>query len=413
MNPLTAMRKTSKAMLDYESRARKSRNIIFSALVLAAFAVSLEGASWSQQPPQSQSQQQQSLPQQPSPPQSRSVPQSQSQQQAAPQSRSKISTEVKLVTVYASVRDKHGKIIPNLNQSDFALQEDARPQTIKYFARESDLPLTLGLLVDTSLSQRRVLGQEKNASYSFFDHILRENKDKAFLIHFDREVELLQDLTASREKLRSALELLDTPEFTTTRGSGGGGGAGGSARGHGGGGTLLYDSIYLASNELMKKQQGRKALIILTDGVDHGSKESLNTAISSAQRADTAVYSILFADEDAYGSGGRGGFGGHGGYGGGGMGRGGPGRYPQQQRPDGKKVLERISKETGGQLFEVKKKLPIEQIYAQIEEELRNQYSLAYTPDRPGDDSTYHLIHVTVNQKDLIVQAREGYYSGP
>jgi VWFA-related protein len=412
MNPLTAMRKTSKAILDYESRARKSRNIIFSALVLAAFAVSLEGASWSQQPQQSQSQQQQSQPpQQPSQPTLPPAPQSptQSQQQAAPQSQSKISTEVKLVTVYASVRDKHGKIIPNLNQSDFALQEDARPQTIKYFARESDLPLTLGLLVDTSLSQRRVLDQEKNASYSFFDHILRENKDKAFLIHFDREVELLQDLTASREKLRSALELLDTPEFATTRGSGGSG----SGRGHGGGGTLLYDSIYLASNELMKKQQGRKALIILTDGVDHGSKESLNTAISSAQRADTAVYSILFADEDAYGSGGRGGFGGHGGYGGGGMGRGGPGRYPQQQRPDGKKILERISKETGGQLFEVKKKLSIEQIYAQIEEELRNQYSLGYTPDRPNADSTYHLIHVTVNQKDLIVQAREGYYSGP
>jgi VWFA-related protein len=412
------MRKTSKVTLDYVSGARKSRNKIFSALVLAAFAVSLEGVSWSQQQPQqSQSQQQQSRPpQQPSqptlPPPAPQSP-TQSQQQAPPQSQSKISTEVKLVTVYASVRDKHGKIIPNFNQSDFALQEDARPQTIKYFARESDLPLTLGLLVDTSLSQRRVLDQEKNASYSFFDHILRENKDKAFLIHFDREVELLQDLTASREKLRSALELLDTPEFTTTRGSGGSGRAGGSGRGHGGGGTLLYDSIYLASNELMKKQQGRKALIILTDGVDHGSKESLNTAISSAQRADTAVYSILFADEDAYGSGGRGGYGGHGGYGGGGMGRGGPGRYPQQQRPDGKKVLERISKETGGQLFEVKKKLSIEQIYAQIEEELRNQYSLGYTPDRPNADGTYHLIHVTVNQKDLIVQAREGYYSGP
>ena len=312
--------------------------------------------------------------------------------------------------MYAAVRDKHGKIIPNLNQADFALQEDARPQTIKYFARESDLPLTLGLLVDTSLSQRRVLDQEKSASYSFFDHILREDRDKAFLIHFDREVELLQDLTASREKLRVGLEGLDTPSFSNT--SAGSGGGSGRSHGHGGGGggTLLYDSIYLAANELMKKQQGRKALIILTDGVDHGSKESLNTAIASAQRADTAVYSILFADEDAYSNGGRGGgYGGHGGYGGGGR----QGRYPQQDRPDGKKVLERISKETGGQLFEVKKKLPIEEIYAQIEEELRNQYSLAYTPDRPGDDSTYHLIHVTVNQKDLIVQAREGYYSGP
>ena len=409
------MRKRIKTTLDYDPGARRFTKITFATLALLIFAISLDKTSWGRNrqqspPPQSPASQKPSTPP--------TAPQSQSQQQTPPQSQSKISTEVKLVTVYAAVRDKHGKIIPNLNQSDFALQEDARPQAIKYFARESDLPLTLGLLVDTSLSQRRVLDQEKSASYSFFDHILRENKDKAFLIHFDREVELLQDLTASREKLRAGLEQLDTPSFSiTSAGSGGAGGSGGGGsgrgHGHGGGGTLLYDSIYLASNELMKKQQGRKALIILTDGVDHGSKESLNTAIASAQRADTAVYSILFADEDAYGNGGRGGYGGHGGYGGGGMGRGGGGRYPQQDRPDGKKVLERISKETGGQLFEVKKKLPIEEIYAQIEEELRNQYSLGYTPDRPGDDSTYHLIHATVNQKDLIVQAREGYYSGP
>src|SRR5579862_9763928 len=405
------MRKGIKRTLDSNSSAQKFIKIAFATWALLVFGISLGNISWGQSQRQSQPPQQQLPPsQKPSTPPP--AAQSQLQQQAPPQSQSKISTEVKLVTVYAAVRDKHGKIIPNLNQSDFALQEDARPQTIKYFARASDLPLTLGLLVDTSLSQRRVLDQEKSASYSFFDHILREDKDKAFLIHFDREVELLQDLTASREKLRAGLEQLDTPSFSNTSAGGGGGGSG-RGHGHGGGGTLLYDSIYLASNELMKKQQGRKALIILTDGVDHGSKESLNTAIASAQRADTAVYSILFADEDAYGNGGRGGYGGHGGYPGGGMGRGGGGRYPQQERPDGKKILERISKETGGQLFEVKKKLPIEQIYAEIEEELRNQYSLAYTPDRPGDDATYHLIHVTVNQKDLVVQAREGYYSGP
>src|SRR5579862_2898803 len=410
------MRKRIKTTLDYDSGARRFSKITFATLALSIFVILLGSISWGQN--QQESQPPPQPPASPKPSTPPTAPQSQSQQQTPPQSQSKISTEVKLVTVYAAVRDKHGKIIPNLNQSDFALQEDARAQTIKYFARESDQPLTLGLLVDTSLSQRRVLDQEKSASYSFFDHILRENKDKAFLIHFDREVELLQDLTASREKLRAGLEQLDTPSFSnTSAGSGGAGGSGGGGsgrgHGHGGGGTLLYDSIYLASNELMKKQQGRKALIILTDGVDHGSKESLNTAIASAQRADTAVYSILFADEDAYGNGGRGGYGGHGGYGGGGMGRGGGGRYPQQEHPDGKKILERISKETGGQLFEVKKKLPIEQIYAEIEEELRNQYSLAYTPDRPGDDATYHLIHVTVNQKDLVVQAREGYYSGP
>jgi len=330
---------------------------------------------------------------------------------------------VKFVTVYATVRDKHGKIISNLNQADFAIDEDGRPQTIKYFVRESDLPLTLGLLVDTSLSQRRLIEQERTASYSFFDRILREDKDKAFLIQFDREVELLQDLTPSRAKLRTALNDLDTPAFTNVRGGGGGssggnGGGGGSGRSHGGGGgTLLYDAIYLASNELMKKQQGRKALVILTDGVDHGSKESLNTAIESAQRADTVVYSILFADEEGYGHGGGYGGGGHGGYGGGGMGHGGGGggghRYPQEDRPDGKKILTRISKETGGQLFQVTKKLSIEQIYAEIEEELRNQYSLGYTPDHASAEATYHMIHLTTNQKDLTVQARDGYYSGP
>jgi VWFA-related protein len=391
-------------------------------------------ALWSQQSQQQQSQQQQSQqqspPQQQTPPQSPATPAPQSQPQLAgqspknpAQSQSKISTEVKFVTVYATVRDKHGKIISNLNQADFAIDEDGRPQTIKYFVRESDLPLTLGLLVDTSLSQRRLIEQERTASYSFFDRILREDKDKAFLIQFDREVELLQDLTPSRAKLRTALNDLDTPAFTNVRGGGGGssggnGGGGGSGRSHGGGGgTLLYDAIYLASNELMKKQQGRKALVILTDGVDHGSKESLNTAIESAQRADTVVYSILFADEEGYGHGGGYGGGGHGGYGGGGMGHGGGGggghRYPQEDRPDGKKILTRISKETGGQLFQVTKKLSIEQIYAEIEEELRNQYSLGYTPDHASAEATYHMIHLTTNQKDLTVQARDGYYSGP
>jgi VWFA-related protein len=191
---------------------------------------------------------------------------------------------VKFVAVYPTVCDQHGKVVANLNQTDFALDEDGRRQTIRHFVRESDLPLTFGLLVDTSRSQRRVLGQEKSASYTFFDST-RQDRDKAFLIHFDHEVELLQDLTTSREKLRHGLETMDAPEFTNT-------GAGGSGRGHGGGGTRLYDSIYLVSNELMKKQPGGKGLVILTDGVDNGSTESLLSAIESAQRADTAVYSI-------------------------------------------------------------------------------------------------------------------------
>ena len=324
------------------------------------------------------------------------------------QEQPKLSVEVKVVNVLATVRDKHGKIVSNLGKDDFALEEDGHPQTITYFSRESDLPLTLGLLVDTSLSQRRVLDQESNASYSFLDYLLRE-KDLAFVIHFDREVELLQDLTSSHKKLKTALGQLEEPSF-----SGRGGGSGGSRGSYGGGGTLLYDAVYLASNDEMKKQQGRKALIILSDGVDNGSKESLVTAIESAQRTDTVVYSILFSDEAAYGSpgdfGGMGGMGRRGGMGGmGGMGRGGS-RYPQQEHPDGKKILERISKETGGRLFEISKKQPIDEIYSQIEEELRNQYSLGYTPG--ADSGTgYHKILLTTKQKDQIVQTRQGYYA--
>jgi VWFA-related protein len=319
-----------------------------------------------------------------------------------------ISVNVKVVNVLATVRNKQGEVIRNLTKDDFVLEEDDRPQTIAYFTRETDLPLTLGLLVDTSMSQRRVLDQERSASSTFLDQVLRVNKDTAFVIHFDREVELLQDLTSSRQKLQAALELLQTPQ----RSQEGGGSSSGSGRraGGGGGGTLLYDAVYLASNELMKKQQGRKALIVLSDGVDRGSKETLANAVEAAQRSDTLVYSILFSDEQAYGGGG-----GFGGRGMGGMGRRGgwPGRYPQQTRPDGKKILEKISKETGGRLFEVSKKQPIEQIYDRIQEELRNQYSLGYTPDRADAGAGYHKIRLVTKQKDLTVQARDGYYTQP
>ncbi|HTC93453.1 MAG TPA: VWA domain-containing protein [Terriglobales bacterium] len=348
-----------------------------------------------------------------------------------------LNVQVKVVNVLATVRDKHGKIVNNLTKDDFILEEDTHPQTIHYFSQETDLPLTLGLLVDTSLSQRRVLDQERSASQSFLDQMLRENKDKSFIIHFDREVELLQDLTSSRQKLESALNLLKTPELNDNsgsnspgqspgqspgpgggggwpgsgggwpggrrRGGSGGGGGGHGGGGHWGGGTQLYDSVFLASDELMKKQSGRKALIILSDGVDMGSKTTLESAIEAAQRADTVVYSILFSDAEAYGGGG--GFGGMGRHGGG------RGRNPEQERPDGKKILARISKETGGRLFEVSKKEPIDQIYSQVSEELRNQYSLGYTPDRKDAATGYRKIHLATKQKDLAVQARDGYYT--
>jgi VWFA-related protein len=335
-----------------------------------------------------------------------------------------ISVNVKLVTMFATVRDKHGALIRNLSKDDFALQQDGHPQTITYFAPDSDLPLTLGLLVDTSMSQRRVLDQERDASHAFLDHMLREDKDKAFVIHFDREVELLQDLTSSRQKLEASLDQLGRPQFSQTGGggssgsdpdstSGGGGGGGGrGSRGYGGGGTLLYDAVFLASDELMKKQQGRKALIVLTDGVDRGSKETLRDAIETAERADTLVYSILFADHEGYGNGGgySGGHMGGGGMGGGGMGGGGHRRSPQESRPDGKKVLQQLSKETGGRFFEVTKKETIDQIYSEIDEELRNQYALGYTPDKNDAAVGYHKIQLTTKQKDATVQTREGFY---
>ena len=325
---------------------------------------------------------------------------SRGQQQQPPQ----INVTVKVVKVLATVRDKHGQIVSNLGKDDFVLEEDGRPQTITYFTRETDLPLTLGLLVDTSESQRRVLDQERTASHSFLDDMLREDKDLAFVIHFDKQVELLQDLTSSREKLASALQLIEPPrpQFGQPSGNGGDGGGGYGGRG---GGTLLYDAVFLASDEVIKKQQGRKALIVLSDGVDHGSQETLESAIRSAQRADTVVYSILFADEQQN----QNPFG----FGGPGFGRrGGGGRFPQsqQERPDGKKILERISKETGGRLFEVSNKHPIEEIYSTIAEELRNQYSLGYTPVSDVGFG-YHKIHLTTNQKDMTVQTRDGYYA--
>jgi len=341
-----------------------------------------------------------------------------------------IAVDVKEVTLPVTVRDKHGKIVRDLTKDDFTLQEDGRPQSIRYFSQQTNLPLTLGLLVDTSRSQTAVLDAERNASRGFLDQMLGQAKDRAFLIHFDREVELLQDLTSSREKLQAALELLKTPSDrersndpndSDSR-------SGGSGSRHGG--AQLYDAVYLASNELMKKQTGRKALVILSDGVDRGSKTYLESAIESAQRADTVIYSIYFAEQHrdrdegqrrgggmgrgggGWPGGGGGWPGGGGGYpGGGGGGPGGGQRHPEEPHTDGKKILQRISKETGGRFFEVTKKETVGDIYSSIVEELRTQYSMGYTPDKESAASGYHHIQLAARNKDLTVQTREGYYA--
>ncbi len=330
------------------------------------------------------------------------------------------SAGVKVVNVFATVRDKKGEIVKGLQKEDFTLLEDGRPQKISYFAQQSDLPLTLGLLVDTSMSERRMISTEQTASYKFLEQVLRPDRDKAFLIHFDREVELLQDLTASRERLEKALDQLQVAQSNRGSGngggypSGGGGGYGGGGMGrHGGyggggggqrhphGGTAFYDGIYLAANEILNKQTGRKAMILLTDGEDNGSKVPLEEAVTSAQRADSLAYAVRIADEEI-GSMVRGWNGPRGGGGGGGGGI---------ERPDGKKILKQIAKETGGGYFEYGKKKSLEDIYAEIEDELRNQYSLGYSSDHQGDDKGYRKIEVTIRRKGLIVQARDGYYA--
>ena len=323
------------------------------------------------------------------------------------------STGVKVVNLFATVRDKKGQIVRDLTKDDFLLDEDDRPQTIQYFARETNLPLTIGLLVDTSGSTRRVLPDERSASYRFLEQVLREGKDFAFLIHFDFDVELLQDLTGSRKDLEKALDLLVTgqgrrqanrgqnpgggqyPGGQYPRGRYPGGPRGGGRRGGGGGGggTTMYDAVLLASDELMRKQSGRKALILLTDGMDNGSKVTLSTAVEAAQRADTLAYSILFEDPEVS-------FGG----------RGGMGRLGGLNQPNGKKILEQIAGETGGRFFEVSRKLSISSVFSAIEEDLRNQYSLGYSPAGPARAGGFRRIHLTTKQKGLVVQTREGYY---
>jgi VWFA-related protein len=289
-------------------------------------------------------------------------------------------TDVRVVNLFAIVRDDQGRVVHDLTKDDFTLEEDGRPQTIRYFSQETGLPLTLGVLVDTSISQRRLLAEERTSSYRFLNQVLRSDRDRAFVMHFDREVELLQDLTPVREKLADALARLAVPRPVP--------------HGRDPGGTTLYDAVLLASQEVIQQEviqkdgamrnQSRKALVLLTDGVDNGSKVGLFAAIEAAQRADTLVYSILFSDRRAY-----------------------DGVYASMA---GKKALQRVSQETGGSFFEVSESKPISTIYMRLEEELRDQYSIGYTSDRAIAGAGYRKIHLAAKRPGLWVETRDGYY---
>jgi VWFA-related protein len=345
------------------------------------------------------------------------------QPEGAPQSSAPAAREMATITVNAKlvnlpvvVRDKKGALVQNLTRSEFALSVDGHPETIRYFDKDNDLPLTLGLLVDTSGSVRSALDDERTASEAFLDQMMTapadRTPDQAFLIQFAHETELLQDLTSSRPRLHQALDQVGTtsPDESrndqNTNGGNSGYGRNGRRGGHHAGGTTLYDAIFLASDSLMQKQHGRKALVVLTDGEDRGSMETLARAIAAAQRAETVVYAIRFKGEQ-HGYGGH-----HGGFGGRGGGFPGGGQRGGENRPDGKKVLEQITGETGGRTFEVSGKQTFATIYAQIAEELRSQYRLGYTPDAATAAGGFHRVELTVpKDKKLIVQTRDGYYT--
>jgi len=294
------------------------------------------------------------------------------------------SIDVNVVNVYATVRDRSGELVTDLGEEEFVLEEDGEAQEIEYFSRQADVPLTLGLLVDTSVSQRRIINRQRRASAQFLRQVLRPMSDRAFVIKFDFEIELLQDVTGSPRDLRYAINDLRAPRFgarvsrprrVPPRG--------------GAIGTSMYDAVYLASGEIMQNLEGRKALILISDGVDMGSLTALDTAIEFAQRADSIVYSIRYYDPYGYFRAARGLFGG------------GPGKK-------GSKTLRRLARQTGGRAFEVNEDLTLEQIFDAIQRDLRSQYSIGYTSE-PGDYE-FRKIKLRTKRKGLTVQTRAGYY---
>jgi VWFA-related protein len=294
-----------------------------------------------------------------------------------------IKVDVDIVNVLASVRDKKGALIPNLEKQDFTIFEDGKTQEIKYFAKETDVPLTIGLLVDISGSQERVLEVEKSAASSFFSQVLRK-KDMAFLISFGPETELEQDYTNSQRLLTEALNRLRVQ-------SGVGGlhpgpvPTSGAPRG-----TLFYDAVFLASDEKLKGEVGRKVIVVITDGVDQGSRMSINQALEAAQKSDAVIYCIEYYDAMAYG----------GGFGMINIGGGGGGS-----------AMRKLSEDTGGRVFKVDRKHSLNDIFKEIQDEMRSQYSIGYTPLNDRKDGTFRKIDIKLANKDLKAQARKGYYA--
>lgn len=298
-----------------------------------------------------------------------------------------IRVDVDLVNILFTVRAKKGgQLISNLEKNNFQVKEDGKDQVIQRFTRETDLPITLGLLIDISASQERLVDIERQAASQFFSSVIRK-KDEAFVISFGKSTDLLQDFTNSPRQLSASLEDLrgdgQTPMMGRVPINTGPIPQSGTPKG-----TLLFDAVYLASNEKLKGEVGRKALVLITDGDDQGSTYDRRAAIEAAQKADAIIYSIYYVDRAFYARGGLM-------FGGG----------------EGEGELRKMSDETGGHVFTVSNKHPLTEIFTEIQDELRNQYSIGYSTTNPSRDGTFRHIEIKTDNQDYKVQARNGYYA--
>lgn len=301
------------------------------------------------------------------------------------QSTETLKVNVNVVNILFNVKDKHGSLIPNLTKDDFEIAEDGKSQTIKYFTAESNLPLTLGILIDSSGSQLRVLDMEKEVGGAFLKQILTD-KDLAYVIDFNVDATLLQDYTRDVHRLQAALNSVKINSGITTGPVPGGGGgpvpnAPGSQRG-----TVLFDAVYLSGHDMLSKEVGRKAMILLTDGQDEGSQLKLRDAIEAAQKADAIVYVLLCADRGGY--------------------------FGTGMAYNGEFDMNKLTEATGGRVINVGNKFDkLREAFDQIASELRSQYSIGYTPTNLKQDGTYRKLQIK-NKQNYKIQARAGYYAG-
>jgi VWFA-related protein len=347
---------------------------------------------------------------------------------------STIHVDVDLVNFVFTVRKgKDGQLVSNLTKDDFLVFEDGKPQTIANFARESNLPYEMGMLIDVSKSQTNLIETERQAGYTFFSSAVRPH-DEAFLLAFGKDTTLVQDFTGSVPKLKAALDSIKADPMPTSGRGGGGNGNGGGGNGNGGGGgrggggmgwpgggtgwpgggggmggrrgggrggnpqpnstsqqnhkgTLMFDALYLACTDELAHKEGRKALLLITDGEDRGSYYSRGQAIEAAQRVNAIVYSIYYVDPKVYKQ--RGG----------------------SQDMTGPDDLQKLSDQTGGRVFKVTKDHTLEDVYTELQAELRSQYSLGYKSTNPDRNGEFREVEIRAKTAGYDVQTRKGYFA--